>query len=307
MPLRLTGGKTFIRDFADTALTEAGRESVITRLEEDRDKNIARWKKMPQIANYATVGDPKPGAVVLMTVAESGRRPTPLLAIQNYGRGRVGILATEGTWRWKMLQDHTDTSEYVFWQQLMRWMVTETPGKVVTTTPSLVLSDDTHVPLRASVRDKKYEIVSGATVDTTITRPDGGSDVVSLKPDPLEPGTYTGEYTADKPGTYVAETVARQDKTEVGRDTMTFRREDGVAENFGAAQNRDLLEKLSHDTGGNYYTAANAKKLPDEIAVSEAGIVAHDNLDIWDMPALFLLVILIRGGEWLLRRRWGVV
>lgn len=307
MPLRLTGGKTFIRDFADTALTEAGRESVITRLEEDRDKNIARWKKMPQIANYATVGDPKPGAVVLMTVAESGHRPTPLLAIQNYGRGRVGILATEGTWRWKMLQDHTDTSEYVFWQQLMRWMVTETPGRVVSTTPSLVLSDDTHVPLRVSVRDKKYEIVSGATVDTTITRPDGGSDVVSLKPDPLEPGTYTGDYTADKPGTYVAETVARQDKTEVGRDTLTFRREDGVAENFAAVQNRDLLEKLSRDTGGNYYTAANAKKLPDEIAVSEAGIVAHDNLDIWDMPAVFLLVILIRGGEWLLRRKWGVV
>ena len=157
MPLRLMGGKTFIRNFADTALTEAGRESVITRLEEDRDKNIARWKKMPQIANYATVGDPKPGAVVLMTVAESGRRPTPLLAIQNYGRGRVGILATEGTWRWKMLQDHTDTTEYVFWQQLMRWMVTETPGKVVSSTPSLVLSDDTHVPFRVSVRDKKYE------------------------------------------------------------------------------------------------------------------------------------------------------
>jgi len=25
------------------------------------------------------------------------------------------------------------------------------------------------------------------------------------------------------------------------------------------------------------------------------------------MPILFLLVLLIRGGEWLLRRKWGVV
>ena len=25
------------------------------------------------------------------------------------------------------------------------------------------------------------------------------------------------------------------------------------------------------------------------------------------MPIVFLLVILIRGGEWLLRRKWGVV
>ena len=105
----------------------------------------------------------------------------------------------------------------------------------------------------------------------------------------------------------MAEVAAREDKTEVGRDTLTFRREDGVAENFGAAQNKDLLEKLSSDTSGNYYTPAKSKRLPPEIAVSEAGITAHDNLDIWDMPILFLLALLIRGGEWLLRRKWGVV
>ncbi len=59
-----------------------------------------------------------------------------------------------------------------------------------------------------------------------------------MKPDPLEPGTYTGDYTADKTGAYVTEVIARQDKTELGRDTLTFRREDGVAENFGAAQKK---------------------------------------------------------------------
>ena len=77
-------------------LTDAGRESVICRLEEERDQNIARWKKMPQVANYAVMGAPKPGAVVLMNVAEAGHRPTPLLAIQNYGHGRVGVFATGG-------------------------------------------------------------------------------------------------------------------------------------------------------------------------------------------------------------------
>ena len=84
-------------------------------------------------------------------------------------------------------------------------------------------------------------------------------------------------------------------------------REDGVAENFNAAQNKDLLEKLSADTGGSYFTQSKAKRLGEEVTVSEAGITAHDNLDIWDMPILFLLVVLIRGGEWLLRRKWGVV
>jgi hypothetical protein len=190
---------------------------------------------------------------------------------------------------------------------LLRWIVTDTPGEVTATTPRQVLSDDTHVSLRVNVRDKKYDPVSGATVQASIVKPDGAADTLDLKPDPLEPGTYTGDYTAEKPGTYVVDTAARQDKTELGRDTLTFRREDGVAENFGAAQNRDLLQKLSSDTGGNYYNASTAKRLPDEVAVSEAGITAHDNLDIWDMPVLFLLAMLIRGGEWLLRRKWGVV
>jgi uncharacterized membrane protein len=307
MPLRFAGEKTFSRNFADISLTDAGRESVICRIEEDAARNLDRWKKMPQVANYAVMGTPKPGAVVLMNVAEPNHRPAPLLAIQNYGRGRVGIFATSGSWRWKMLQEHTDRSHSIFWSQLLRWMVTETPGQVISSTPHQVLPDDTRVPLRVNVRDKNFDTVSGANVQTSIVRPDGTSEVIELKPDPLEPGTYTGEYTADKAGTYVAETSARQDKTDFGRDTLTFRREDGVAENFGAAQNKDLLEKLSSDTGGNYYTAGNAKRLPGEVAVSEAGITGHDNLDIWDMPALFLLVILIRGGEWLLRRKWGVV
>ena len=57
MPLRLTAEKTWSRDFATATLTDAGRESVICRIEEERDQNIARWQKMPQVANYAVMGD----------------------------------------------------------------------------------------------------------------------------------------------------------------------------------------------------------------------------------------------------------
>jgi len=307
LPVRLPGEKSWSRDFAEAQITDAGRESVITRIEEGRDANTARWKKMPLLANYAAVGTPKPGAVVLMNVVPPGKRPTPLLTIQNYGHGRTAVLATAGTWRWQMQQDHADKTHETFWQQLLRWLVSETPGQVSATTPRQVLSDETHVSFRGVVRDKTYQTVAGATAQAIIAQPDGSSATVDLKPDPLEPGTYTGEYNAEKPGAYIAEIVARDDKSEIGRDSLTFRREDGVAENFNAAQNKELLEKLSADTNGNYYTPSKAKRLPEEATVSEAGIAAHDNLDLWDMPVLFLVAILLRGGEWLLRRKWGVV
>lgn len=307
IPVHLPSEKTWSRDYVQAGLTEAGRENVICRLEEGRDANVARWGRMPQLANYTVLGTPKPGAVVLMNVLPAGRKPSPLLAIENYGHGRTAVLATSGTWRWKMQQQHDDRTKDIFWQQLMRWLVTETPGQVLASTPHQVLPDETRVPLRAVVRDKTYTPVAGASVQAQITRPDGSTDVAEMKPDPLEPGTYSGEYSAAKTGVYVADVVAKQGAAEIARDAVTFRREDGVAENFGSAQNKDLLQKLANDTNGNYYEPSKAGHLPGEIAVSEAGISAHDNLDIWDMPILFLLVILIRGGEWLLRRKWGVV
>jgi hypothetical protein len=48
-------------------------------------------------------------------------------------------------------------------------------------------------------------------------------------------------------------------------------------------------------------------KLVDQISYSEAGITSRETKDLWDMPIVFLLALMIRSGEWLLRRKWGVV
>jgi hypothetical protein len=80
-----------------------------------------------------------------------------------------------------------------------------------------------------------------------------------------------------------------------------------VAENFHTSQNRELLEKLAEQTGGRYYKPSGASKLASEISYSEAGITSRETRDLWDMPVVFLLALGIRGAEWLLRRRWGVV
>ncbi len=50
-----------------------------------------------------------------------------------------------------------------------------------------------------------------------------------------------------------------------------------------------------------------AGRLPREVAYSEAGITAHETKDLWDMPAVFLAILILKGTEWLLRRKWGVV
>ncbi len=301
------GGGTFHRDFTGEVLTQEGAQSVITRLDDDAVRNAERWKRMPQMANYQEVGDPKPGATVLLESTPAGKRRFPLLVTENFGLGRTMLFATEGSWRWKMWLDHSDKTHATFWQQIFRYLVTDTPGQVTSTTPRQVLSDETRVPIRVQVRDKQFKPVTNAKVQARFLGPDGSTATMQLAPVPLEEGVYGGEWTAEKPGSYVAEIIAGREQEEIGRDVLAFRREDGVAESFHTSQNKDLLAKLSEQTGGRYYTPSEASKLPEEISYSEAGITTRETRDLWDMPILFLLALGIRAAEWLLRRKWGVV
>ena len=308
VPARLLEAKgTFHRDFTGEELTMYGAQSVICRLNDDPAKNAEIWRKMPQMANYQDVGEPKPGAIVLLESTPAGKKKVPLLVTENYGRGRTVLFATGGDWRWRMWTDHADKTHAMFWQQIFRHLVTDTPGQVVGSTPKTVLSDDTRVPIRVEVRDKEFKPVVNAKVQARFLSPDGTTATMELQPQPLEEGVYSGEWTAEQPGSYVAEIIAGREQEELGKDVITFRREDGVAENFHTSQNRELLQKLSDQTGGRYYTPSEASKLTNDISYSEAGITTRETRDLWDMPALFLLVIGIRAAEWLLRRKWGVV
>jgi len=307
LPVTLPAKKgTFHRDPATVSLTSAGADSIVTRLVEDPAANVERWKKLPYLMDYQEAGTPKPGAVVLAEMTAADRK-MPLLITENYGRGRTAVLATGGTWRWQMSQPLEDQTHEEFWQQLLRWLATDTPGRVVASVPNQMMFDDGRVQFSAEVRDKTYLPAADAHVEAHILGPGGAAAQIEMTPDPNTPGVFHAEWSADNPGTYLTEVIATRDKDELGRDVLNFARMDGVAENFHTEQNRALLEKLSAETGGRYWTPQDFSRLPGEISYSEAGITVRDTKELWNMPIIFLLLLLLPSAEWLLRRKWGVV
>ena len=216
---------------------------------------------------------------------------------------------TSGTWRWQMSAALDDPSHDLFWQQMLRWLSADSPGQVTATMPQQTLMDEGHVRMTAVVRDKEFSPAADARVTAHVIGPQGSSAVVDFAPVPNAPGTFAMDWTADKPGSYVAEVSATGGKggVDLGKDVVDFRREDGVAENFHTEQNRELLEKLSDATGGRYWQQSELERLPKEISYSEAGISVRDTKDLWDMPIAFLLLLGLMAGDWLLRRKWGVV
>jgi len=307
LPTFLPNGKnTFHRDPATAQLTAAGADSAVMRLLDDPAKNVERWKKLPYMMDYQDAGSPKPGATVLAEM-NVGRARLPLLVTQNYGRGRTAVMATSGTWRWQMSQALGDPTHDMFWQQLLRWVAADSPGRVVASMPVQRLMDDGRVRLTATVRDKEYVPAPDARVVAHVIGPEGASALVDMRPVPDNAGTFQAEWTAEKPGSYVTEVTAGRGADELGRDVLTFERTDGVAENFHTEQNRELLEKLSSQTGGRYWKADELGRLPREISYSEAGISVRDTKELWNMPIVFLVLLGLMSGQWMLRRKWGVI
>ncbi len=294
-------------------LAPAGVDNIITRLVDDPAANAAKWKGLPYLMDYQDPGAPKPGAAVLANMITPEGRRLPLLITESFGRGRTSIMATGGSWRWQMSSPLGDTAHDLFWQQLLRWLVSDTPGHVAASVPQQMLLDTGAITFTAEVRDQHYNPAPDAKVEAHILGPSGVSALVEMTPVADSPGQFQAAWSAPKTGAYLTEITAQRTEPgtttvkELGRDVLTFQRMDGVAENFHTEQNRELLERLATQTGGQYWKVADLGKLPAAIPFSEAGMTTRETKDLWNLPLIFLVLVLLRFSEWWLRRKWGIV
>jgi uncharacterized membrane protein len=298
---------------ATAELAPAGVDHIITRLVDDPAANAAKWKKLPFLMDYQDPGTQKPGAEVLANIISPEGRKMPLLVTESFGRGRTAIMATGGSWRWQMSSPLGDTAHDLFWQQLLRWVVSDTPGRVVASVPAQVLLDNPTVALAADIRDLQYNPAPDTKVEAHILGPSGVTASIEMSPVPDSPGRFQATWSAPKTGAYLTEVTAqRADPStgkykELGRDVLTFQRVDGLAENFHSEQNRDLLERVAAQTGGQYWKPEDLGKLAARVPYSEAGVTVRETRDLWNLPLVFLVLVLLRFSEWWLRRRWGIV
>ncbi len=298
---------------ATAELAPDGVDSIITRLVDDRDANIAKWKKLPYLMDYQDAGTPKPGASVLANVITPEGKKLPLLTTESFGQGRTAIMASGGAWRWQMQTDLGDTAHDLFWQQLLRWLVSDSRGHVAISVPSQMLLDNGTITLTAQVRDLQYNPASDAKVEAHIIGPGGVAAAVDMTPVPDNPGAFQATWSAPKPGAYLTEVTAQRNDPSTGKvqdlglDVLTYQRMDGVAENFHLEQNRDLLERLATQTGGQYWKPSDLSKLAERVPLSEAGVTIRETHDLWNLPIIFLILIALRFSEWWLRRKWGIV
>jgi uncharacterized membrane protein len=306
LPSKLPGGadRSYGMRKSQARLTAYGRESVVGRLAADDAENEKAWQELPPLTDYQDLGELRAGAIVLLDSVTPDGKSAPLLVTQRYGRGSTWLLATASTWHWQMSLPKEDQRHETFWKQLLYTLVAPAMAHVSLEPERSVYEDGTAVTLEAEVLDKTFMPVSGAELKIEAKAPDGNDVPARIEPSGRGDGRYTVAVDARDPGLYQVRLTAAEGGEQVGEALAHVRRVDGVLEQFGSWQHRPMLERISRETGGRYWTLDDLAGLPEAIRYSHAGMVESSTLDLWNAPLGFLLLALLKGSEWLLRRRW---
>jgi len=313
LPVWLTGGP--VDDVASFApvykpvLTGAGQAHPITRLNEDRGANQKAWNELPPISVSEVLTNVKPGASVLLEArkVEGSAQVAPLLVQQRYGRGQTLALTASDTWRWRMRMDSKNNAHETFWRQMLRYLVSGTPEQVEIGTEKEVYALDDNVNIVADIRDKKFNPVADAHATARVTKPSGAVVDVPLKFTTLNSvNTYVGDFKADELGQHHVELLGTSTSLGTLSAKSNMLVSDLNREYYSAAQNSDLLKRIAAETGGKYYTPAQAQSLLDDLIYRQTPYSERVTKDLWDMPVNFMLIIGLLSAEWFLRKREGL-
>ncbi len=306
LPARLPATTTdsFHRKKAFALLTPQGAGAQMLRFSANADENRAAWSELPEIADYQLTGSLKPAAVTLLNAnTEVGQ--IPLLMMQPFGRGHAYILASGGTWRWQMSMPLEDQKHETFWRQLLRALVASAPENV-----SLVASSDSNdveIFLRAEFRDDTFRPIDDIGVTAVASHESGASYSIAMQPSNEESGVFTGNLVPQQSGMWYFEAVAERNDEPIAVSRSSMLHESGQAEHFNFRKNAGLLQRLSEVTGGRYFEADDLSALPDLLRYSSSGITETEYRAVWDAPAIFILLLMLKTSEWLLRRRWSSI
>ena len=114
-------------------------------------------------------------------------------------------------------------------------------------------------------------------------------------------------FTTAQDGLYDIAVEAARGKDAPQRARAFVRAAPDDREYFDAAMRPTFLRPRSPKTPAAASTRRRpSSTLPEDITYLGRGVTVVQEKDLWDMPVVLLLLVGLVGGEWALRRRWGL-
>ncbi|HCE46450.1 MAG TPA: hypothetical protein DET40_23140 [Lentisphaeria bacterium] len=317
------------------ALTQEGREHVITKLSPLPNENTKVWNELPSLYWRHPIMSAKPGAAVLAyampfeapaflkprTATEVPDEETlkkrrqfelenALIVCQNYALGRVAMLTFDESWRLRYREG--DTYHHKFWGQLLRWA---TADKIMFGSSCIKIaadksrySPDENVRVRAKITRRNFSPVTGLAPSIRVMNGEKEVSRKKLRFEANSAGIYSGDIGRLPEGAYKLELECPGLPDDMAPELGAARAEFGVASASPAelvelTADMGALNRLATITGGTVVEPAMARTVMDRFGPPSLIQTERRQVSIWNSWPFMLLLLGLAVGEWLLRKR----
>ena len=288
----------------------ASYEHPLVKLFDTPEESRKAWEGLPPLDGWGRFSAARAGAQVVAVhpseTAEDGS-PLPVIAMRAYGRGKVMLVSTDSTWRWKLGAAGNRLSSGVyerFWTRAVQYLTGSLDLSKVKFSP---LPDRVapREPFAASLRvfDSDFSPAKAAETRVTVMWTAPGRPPREVAARETEPGVYVAELTGLSPGTHRLRATARVRGRAWGEDSENFVWEAAA----DAPMDRAWLSRAAAAGGGQFRDLSRTK--PEELlALLPPSRPEAETVDrfrpftSWPWLGLTAFLLLL---EWALRRRKG--
>lgn len=266
---------------------------------------MARWRGLPPLTVVNPIRQVKPGADLLLTgTTAAGEDPLVVMAAQRFGRGKVLAFAVQNSWLWQMHHDIDleDQSHELLWRQLLRWLVEAVPQRLSLTQSSSSSHVGGSIEISSEALGADFEALPLAELRAVVTLPDGGERYTRLHADAGADGMYAASISTDTPGDYELRVELGSGGDKLSSRATRIRVSAAGNEFHDSELNEALLRQIADTSAGRYFDADDSGRLLSVLDSDQRQSRALSRLELWDMPLLFLLLVLLLSAEWSYRR-----
>lgn len=298
------------REPAFFRLTEAGRESLLTRLETDPDTNAKVWNTLPGFHWHAAVSRAKPNTETLAVHDSKTNRfgRLPLVVTRTFGIGKSLFVGTDSAWRWR--KGVEDLYHYRFWSQMVRWMAYQrrmSNGESM----RLIYSPDRPksgevINLKVNAMGASGEPLEEGTITTQVISPSGATETLNLSTGEDAWGLFTSSFVASEGGLFKLVTTCAETGARLETDINVI----GVPrEKVGGRSRPEVMQDIAAITQGNSMSLNNENlaKLVEELGKMPPRSPELHQFHLWSHPLWGLSLILLLGIFWTCRKFQGLI
>ena len=261
----------------------------------------------PLTAHYGKVKYPKSASILGYQKVGSIAKPEPIFFFGEK-KDKYAVTYGNGLWNWRLgsyqqSQSHSAFNELI--QKTVQYLIIkENKSRLRISIPKEISTAEKTV-IDARFYNESYEPITDPTINFTLTKSDQTSfdyaflpldDFYQLDHGKLDYGRYTWEANVSYDGKSFSK-------------TGSFAVDEVVLESQSTRANHQLLNQIAENQGGNFYTLENAKSVINDLKsrkdITPVSYEQSTYQKLMDNLWWFVIVILLFGGEWVLRRYNG--